>query len=74
MDRSTEKKSPLGNEDWRTRKLPVPCPSIHHHILNVRVAVSLLLKLVQCVTNTYMEVQICDFYTKPETINKKDDF
>lgn len=33
---------------------------------------SLFLKLVQGVTSTYMEVQMCGFYRKPETTSGKD--
>lgn len=73
-------KQPLGEGDQRARELPVPyqsvspsiCPSVRpSYSQYVSACNSLLLQLVQGVTSTYVEVQMCDFCKKLETTSRK---
>lgn len=79
MDRRKGKKRKEG--DQRARELPVPYQSVHppvHASVHpsysqyVTACDSLYLRLVQGVTSTYMEVQMCGFCKKPETTSGKD--
>lgn len=70
---------PLGEGGQMARELPVPYQPVKSVYLSMRPSYSqyvnacdsLLLKLVQGVTSTYVEVQMCDFCKKPETTSRK---